>query len=225
MLARIDEASHLDARAFVFVGGALAQRMDAAMDVGVDVRVVALQRIDHRLRLLRGGGIVEIDQRLAVHRLAQDGKILAPAGDIACHCDWREQYFRFHFHHNSPKRVVLRQTSQQNFFKPGRKDATRMRSMTSCAKACTSSLRAAGRVDAARAQIEQLRFVELPDGGAVSAFHIVGVNFQFRLGVDFRIPRQQQIVVGLEGIGLLRAGMHDHLAVEYARAWPSSTPR
>ena len=40
--------------------------------------------------------------------------------------------------------------------------------------------------DAARAQIEQRRLVEIADRGAVAALDVVGVDFEFGLGVDDR---------------------------------------
>ena len=49
--------------------------MNAAMNIGVVRLVVPGDGIDHSTRLLRGRGIVQIDQRLAVHLLEQDRKI------------------------------------------------------------------------------------------------------------------------------------------------------
>ena len=51
------------------------------VDVGVLGLVVPHHRIDHRLRLLARRGIVEVHQRLAVHRLPQQRKMVAAAGD------------------------------------------------------------------------------------------------------------------------------------------------
>ena len=47
------------------------------MNVGVFVLVEVADAIDHRLRLLRGGAVVEPDRAVAIHNLAQDGKIAA----------------------------------------------------------------------------------------------------------------------------------------------------
>ena len=47
------------------------------MDVGVFVLVEVRRGVDDGLRLLRGGGVVEPDQRLAVDRLAQDREVVA----------------------------------------------------------------------------------------------------------------------------------------------------
>src|SRR5258707_15309059 len=46
------------------------------MNVGVVVAIVVVHGLQHRQRLLRGSGVVQIDQRLAVDFLEQDGKIL-----------------------------------------------------------------------------------------------------------------------------------------------------
>ena len=43
-----------------------------------------------------------------------------------------------------------------------------------------------GSGDAPGLQVELLHGIELADGGAVGTFHIVVVDFQLRLGVDFR---------------------------------------
>ena len=52
------------------------------MHVGVFGGVGVMEPIEHRLRLLRRGGVVEIDQRLAVDRHREDRKILADARDV-----------------------------------------------------------------------------------------------------------------------------------------------
>ena len=82
VLPRVDEAPHLGTGLLVGGGGALAQGVDAAVDVGIVMGVVALKRLDHRPRLLAGGRVVEIDQGPAVDFLIQDGEIEARAGRI-----------------------------------------------------------------------------------------------------------------------------------------------
>ena len=67
--------AHLLARVLVGFGGALAQQVHAAMDVRVVVRVVVDERVDDRLRLLAGGGVVEINQRLAVNLFPENREI------------------------------------------------------------------------------------------------------------------------------------------------------
>ena len=80
--ARVEERTEGRARALVGRGGALAQSVHAAMDIGVIEAIVVVQRLDHRRRLLGGGGVVEVHQRLAVHHLAQNREIRAHARDI-----------------------------------------------------------------------------------------------------------------------------------------------
>ena len=72
--------------------------------------------------------------------------------------------------------------------------------------------------DAARAQVEHRVRVHLAHRGAVRALHVVGVDLELRLGVDHRGFREQQVLVALDGIGLLRFGPHDDAAVEDALA-------
>ena len=71
---RVEELLHLFARLLVRARRALAQKMHAAMDIGVVLGVAPHHRVDDRLRLLRGGGVVEIDERLAVNRWFSIGK-------------------------------------------------------------------------------------------------------------------------------------------------------
>ena len=68
---------------------------------------------------------------------------------------------------------------------------------------------------AARLQVEQRVFVELADGGAVGALHVVGEDLELRVGVDLRVVREQQRPIGLLGVGLLRVGTHEDAAVEH----------
>ncbi len=74
-LARIDEAAHGFARCLESDGGLLAQRVDAAMHIGVAARGVVLGGLEDGPRLLRGGCAVEVDERPAVYLAAQNRKI------------------------------------------------------------------------------------------------------------------------------------------------------
>ena len=60
--------------------------MHAAMDVGVVVLVIAHDRVDHRVRLLRGGRVVEIDQRRAVDLRVQDREVarICSTSSVVC---------------------------------------------------------------------------------------------------------------------------------------------
>ena len=75
--ARADEALERGARLFKGVGGALAQRVHAAVNVGAVMAFEALHGFLHRQRHLRGGGVVQIGQRLAVDALRQHRKLRA----------------------------------------------------------------------------------------------------------------------------------------------------
>ena len=73
-----------DSRAdFVMRAAFHRETMAGAMDVAVVMLVGLDHRVDHLLRSLRGGGVVEIDERaaLAEHRV-QDRKIAADGGDV-----------------------------------------------------------------------------------------------------------------------------------------------
>ena len=60
-----------------------------------------------------------------------------------------------------------------------------------------------GARNAAADKIEKLIASSSPYRGAVAAFHVVGVDFQLRLAVDFRRGRQQQRLVHLVAVGFL----------------------
>ncbi len=75
--ARVEKSLDLGARLFVGFGGALAQLMHAAVDVGAIHFVELDDGVDDGARLLRGGGVIEINERLAVDGLLEDGEILA----------------------------------------------------------------------------------------------------------------------------------------------------
>src|SRR5882757_7576192 len=57
--------------------------------------------------------------------------------------------------------------------------------------------------DAARLKVKQHLAIELADGSAVGAADVVRPDLQLRLGIDSRIVAEDQIFVGLLGIGLL----------------------
>ena len=69
--AGAEEELHLAAGPLEGVGGAGRQGVGAPMDVGVVSRVEVRHRLDHRERLVRRGGVVQPDERLAVDALVQ----------------------------------------------------------------------------------------------------------------------------------------------------------
>ena len=69
--------------------------------------------------------------------------------------------------------------------------------------------------DAPRPQVKQRFVIKLADGAAVAAFHVVCENLQLRLGVYRRLLADEQVVVLLEGVGLLCIEAHEYLAIEH----------
>ena len=65
----VDEFRDAGAGAFVTVGGAHGERVEAAVDVAVVALVVVDEGVDHGTGFLRSGAVVEIDEGLAVDLL------------------------------------------------------------------------------------------------------------------------------------------------------------
>ena len=79
LAGRVEEAGDPLARAFVLLRGAGAQLVHAAMDVAVVALVVPRERLDDGARLLRSGGVIEIDQRLVVDLLVENRELRTDA--------------------------------------------------------------------------------------------------------------------------------------------------
>ncbi len=73
--ARIEETAHRLSRLLMQVGGLLAHPVHPAMHIGIDVEVFLTHGIEHTQRLLCGGRVVEIHQRLAIDRAGEYGKV------------------------------------------------------------------------------------------------------------------------------------------------------
>ena len=58
----------------ISVGGALAERVHAAVDVGAVMALKVLHGTQHRLGHLRRGGVVQVRQRMALHMLRERRK-------------------------------------------------------------------------------------------------------------------------------------------------------
>ena len=71
----IDEGAHALARCLVQPRGLLREEVYAAMHIGVHRVVLLGDGVDHRARLLRGGSIVEVHERLAIDRAVKDGEV------------------------------------------------------------------------------------------------------------------------------------------------------
>ena len=66
-----------------FSVASFGELVDAAVDVGVEVAVVVVERVDHRSRLLGAGGAVEVDERPAVGRRAgQEREVVPDRGGV-----------------------------------------------------------------------------------------------------------------------------------------------
>ena len=63
-----------------------------------------------------------------------------------------------------------------------------------------------GERDAAGAQVEKLGGVDLAGRRAVRALHVVGFDLEAREGVGLRVRREQEVAVGLVGVGALGVG-------------------
>ena len=70
--------------------------------------------------------------------------------------------------------------------------------------------------DSARAHVVDGVLVHAADGRSVGALDVVGVDLQLGLGASQRGRREQQIWIGLLGVGLLRVLANDDAAAEDA---------
>ncbi|MNZ77355.1 hypothetical protein D3C78_958920 [compost metagenome] len=77
---RVDKAGDRLAGCLEGAGGAAAQGMGGAVHIGIVGPIVVSYGVQHRLRLLGGGGVVQIDQRVAVHLLRQGRKLATQLG-------------------------------------------------------------------------------------------------------------------------------------------------
>ena len=75
--AGVDEAPHPLAGGLVEVGGLLREVVHAAVHVGVDGIVFLGDGLHYAPRLLRGGRVVEVNERPAVHLAPEYGEVLA----------------------------------------------------------------------------------------------------------------------------------------------------
>ena len=219
--AGVEERADALARRLVGVGRALAQHVHAAMDVGVVVAVVARDRVDHRLRLLRRRRVVEIDERLAVDRVGEGsgsrrgraatsnvGAGAATAARAGCSPRARSSC-RVHF-----RQIAARAARTARLRAPRAAARSGRRSSTCAGERVDQHVARLGVGQAARAQVEDRVVVELADRRAVRALHVVGEDLELRLGVDRRVVGEQQRPVRLLGVGLLRVLADDDLAVE-----------
>jgi hypothetical protein len=67
------------------LGGAVGERMEAPMHIGVFVPVRVVHAVEHRVRLLRRGAGVEIDQPVPVDLFREDREVGSDLGEIEGH--------------------------------------------------------------------------------------------------------------------------------------------
>ena len=70
-VAGTDKGLHLTAHTLIGLRGHRSQMVGTAVDIGIAVAIVAVERFNHRQRLLRRGRIVEVHQLVPVHLRAQ----------------------------------------------------------------------------------------------------------------------------------------------------------
>ena len=132
---RIEKPAHGFARRLVSLGRRVGQIMQAAMHIGVFVLVSVRQAFDHRPRLLRRGGIVEIDQRLAIGALGQNRKIGAQGLGVERQV-WRISHEFVHAAVSLARIPAMKFLPQDNFAATGPPGATsRQNGVTSSARA------------------------------------------------------------------------------------------
>ena len=81
----VDEGGDEVACRLVLLRGGFGELVDAAVDVGVEVAVVVVERVDHSGRLLGAGGAVEVDERPGVGgRAGQEREVVPDRGGVEC---------------------------------------------------------------------------------------------------------------------------------------------
>ena len=80
-----DKVGYLAARGLIGIGRLLAQVVHSPVDIRILRSIVALQGVDHRLRLLRRRSVVQIRQRLAPHLAGENREVGAYGLVIKCY--------------------------------------------------------------------------------------------------------------------------------------------
>ena len=81
-LVRIEALLEFAAAGLVPLGGFTCEGVNRTVDIGVGLRVVMVHRIEHDLRLLRGGSVVEVHERVAVDLSLQNGKLVSQRHEL-----------------------------------------------------------------------------------------------------------------------------------------------
>src|SRR6185436_4484536 len=95
------------AGAFESFGGFLAQRVNATVDVGVRVLLVAIDRVDDLLRALGRGGAVEVHELVPMHLARQDREVSADALDVVWLRDARRDHLGVGGHYSNSFRAAV----------------------------------------------------------------------------------------------------------------------
>ena len=189
------------------------------MDGGVGRRHSARDRVDHGLRLLRGGGGVEIGparrDRGEIRRESRAAK--SPSR----HC--RSVGRRISTHGVPPPTppsaggemgvALSPQPTLQRRIDSASRTRLVLRSVERIGdEGAQSAALGLGSADAAAVEVEERLRVELADRRAMRAFHVVGEDLELGLGIDRRRALEQQPLQRLLAIGLLRVARDLDLA-------------
>ena len=205
----VDEPPHGLPGRLIRLGRRIREIVQAPMHIRIFVLIGVSQAIDHLLRLLGRGGVIQIDKRLPIGSLGEDREIRAHRFNIiGAERRLHELVHVFAFRVPEPGRQSGAQGLDQRLV------------LDSIDRFPSKSLeqhrpRVAHR-DAARLQIKDLFGIQRSDRRSVSAYDVVGENLQLRLLVHLR-PRRQENSLGLHRpIGLLRRVLDDDLSLKHA---------
>ena len=81
---RMQKVLHFHTGVFIGLRRFLTQVVGTPVDVGILFRIIAMHCINHHLRLLARGGVVQVDQRFAMHLPLQDREVFTNIPDIEC---------------------------------------------------------------------------------------------------------------------------------------------
>ena len=187
VLGGIDEAADLAAGGLVVVGGVLAEGVNAAMDVGVLGYVVVDQGVDDALGFLAGGGVVQVDQGVAVDFLVKDREV--PPGCVPRRrCCWerslgppeRQGGAGYGLQEEGVQEVL------QRFQLHGLDDFA--------GEGMNEDLAGSRNVQSAAAHVEEGVFVDVAGGGAVPALYVVGVDEKAGLAVHLGVVERSRFL-------------------------------
>ena len=177
--------------------------------LALSIAVIVRDRLDDRVGFLRSGGVIKIHERPAVNAFAQNRKIGADSSRRRNRRSLRLADLRqdaglqpgrssdllplpltillrsFHRERSALATLSRRSRTTASVYS---RAAPGFHAVDALARKRLQQQAARLRlVNAAGAEIEQRVLLDLADGGAVGALHVVGVDFELRLGVDLRI--------------------------------------